>query len=579
MPRSGTHHREERLQLQEAAYLAGLHALWDKAWPPELPRKPHYPLGEIAISEHLREWARRQPGKPACIFYGTEISYAELDDLSDRFAALLHQHGVRRGDRVAVFLPNCPQFMIAFFGILKLGCVHVPVNPLFREAELAYELNDTGAEVVICLDSLLPLLRAVRAQTALRAVFVTGFADFMPAEPSFPAPAAMRQPRLPAGEGEIELMPALAAVPEPAPAVVPDLDAVAALNYTGGTTGMPKGCVHTQADMLYTAATSLATSFALTPDDVVVNFVPIFWIAGEDAGLLFPIVAGATTVLMARWDAVGFMAAVERYRASFSYLLVDNTVEILEHERMRDFDLSSLKRVRVSSFVKKLNPDFRSRWRALTGGTMVEAAWGMTETHTMDSFSVGMQQDDFDLNSQPVFVGLPQAGTEFKICDFESGTLKPLGEEGEICVRSPSLMRGYWNKPEATAEAIRGGFLHTGDIGVLDSEGYLHFLGRRKEMLKVKGMSVFPAEIEALLGQHPAIAGSGVIGREDAERGQVPVAYICLNPAAAEQPDEAALTAWCKARMAAYKVPEIRIVAALPMTATGKVKKEELRTL
>ncbi|WID99219.1 AMP-binding protein [Bosea vestrisii] len=567
------------MQLDEAAYLAGLHALWDKAWPAGIPRRPQYPLGEIAISEHLREWARRQPDKPACIFYGREISYAELDRLSDRFAALLQGHGVRTGDRVAVFLPNCPQFMIAFFGILKLGCVHVPVNPLFREAELAYELNDTGAEVVVCLDALLPILRKVRDETAVKSVLVTGFADFMPAEPSFPAPAAVLQPREPAGDDEIELMPALEAVTGPAPVVAVDLDAVAALNYTGGTTGMPKGCVHTQADMLYTAATSLSTSFALTPGDVVVNFVPIFWIAGEDTGLLFPIVAGATVVLMARWDVVGFMAAVERYRGSFSYLLVDNTVEVLEHPRRDEFNLSSLRTVRVSSFVKKLNPDFRQRWRELTGGTMIEAAWGMTETHTMDTFSVGMEQDDFDLTSQPVFVGLPQAGTEFKICDFETGALKPLGEEGEICMRSPSLMKGYWNKPEATTDAIRGGFLHTGDIGVIDTEGYLHFLGRRKEMLKVKGMSVFPAEIEALLGQHPAIAGSGVIGREDAERGQVPVAYICLNPAAAVQPDEAALTAWCRERMAGYKVPEIRIVPALPMTATGKVKKDELRKL
>lgn len=567
------------MQLDEAAYLAGLHALWAKAWPAGIAREPRYPLGEIAISEHLREWARRQPDKPACIFYGREISYAELDRLSDRFAALLHGHGVRSGDRVAVFLPNCPQFMVAFFGILKLGCVHVPVNPLFRETELAYELNDTAAEVIVCLDALLPILRQVRGETATRTVFVTGFADFMPAEPSFPAPSAALQPRVPAGEGEIELMAGLAAVTEPAPAAAVDLDAVAALNYTGGTTGMPKGCVHTQRDMLYTAGTSLATSFALTPDDVVVNFVPIFWIAGEDTGLLFPIVAGATVVLMARWDAAGFMAAVERYHASFSYLLVDNTVEMLEHPLRDAFDLSSLRTVRVSSFVKKLNPDFRQRWLDLTGGTMIEAAWGMTETHTMDTFSIGMQQDDFDLTSQPVFVGLPQAGTEFKICDFETGALKPLGEEGEICMRSPSLMKGYWNRPEATAEAIRGGFLHTGDIGVIDTAGYLHFLGRRKEMLKVKGMSVFPAEIEALLGQHPAIAGSGVIGREDAERGQVPVAYICLNPSVAEQPDAAALAAWCKERMAGYKVPEIRIVVALPMTATGKVKKEELRKL
>lgn len=563
--------------MDEATYFARLRAMQSAAWPVGVPREPHYPLGEIAISEHLREWAKRQPDKPACIFYGHEVSYGELNEFSERFAALLHEHGVRPGDRVAVFLPNCPQFMLAFFAILKLGAVHVPVNPLFREAELAYELNDTGARVVLCLDSLMPLLRRVREETPIETVFVTSFADILPQTPSFPVPPVLLQPRVVCDDA-IELLPALARTTAAAPAVNPDLDVVAVLNYTGGTTGMPKGCIHTQRDMLYTAGTSLAASFALSPADVVVNFVPIFWIAGEDAGLLFPMVAGATVVLMARWDAVGFMTAIERYKASFAYLLVDNAVEILEHPQVADFDLTSLRKVRASSFVKKLNPDFRARWRALTGADMIEAAWGMTETHTMDTFTIGMQQGDFDLLSQPVFVGLPVPGTDFKICDFDSGALMPLGENGEICVRTPSLFKGYWNKPEATAETIRDGFLHTGDIGVIDEQGYLHFLGRRKEMLKVKGMSVFPAEIEATLGQHPSIAGSGVIGREDRERGQVPVAFIALAEEAPDL-DEAALAAWCRARMAAYKVPEIRLVTSLPMTATGKVKKEELRAL
>lgn len=565
------------MTIDEAAYFDRLRQLQTAAWPAGIAREAHYPLGEIAISEHLREWARRQPEKPACIFYGRDISYRELDDLSDRFAALLHEHGVGPGDRVAVYLPNCPQFILAFFGILKLGAVHVPVNPMFREAELAYELNDTGARALLCLDSLMPALRQVRDQTQVHAVFVTSLAEMLPAEPSFPVPPALLQPTI-ACDDAIDLLPALARVTAPAPAFAPDLDAVAALNYTGGTTGMPKGCIHTQRDMLYTAGTSLAASFQLSPDDVVLNFVPIFWIAGEDTGLLFPLVAGATVVLMARWDAVGFMTAVERYEASFAYLLVDNAVEILDHPRTPAFDLTSLRKVRVSSFVKKLNPDFRARWRALTGADMIEAAWGMTETHTMDTFSIGMQQDDFDLLSQPVFVGLPVPGTDFKICDFDGGALMPLGETGEICVRTPSLFKGYWNKPEASAEAIRNGFLHTGDIGVIDEQGYLHFLGRRKEMLKVKGMSVFPAEIEAMLGQHPGIAGSGVIGREDAERGQVPVAFIALGEQAVGL-DEATLSAWCRERMAGYKVPEIRLVKALPMTATGKVKKEELRAL
>jgi fatty-acyl-CoA synthase len=226
--------------------------------------------------------------------------------------------------------------------------------------------------------------------------------------------------------------------------------------------------------------------------------------------------------------------------------------------------------------VKKLNKDYRRRWKELTGSILAESAWGMTETHTSDTFTTGFQDNDFDLDSQPVFVGLPVPGTEFKICGFDSGALVPLGGEGEIRVRSPSLLKAYWNKPDATADAIVDGWLRTGDIGTIDEQGFLHFLGRRKEMLKVKGMSVFPPEIEALLGQHPAVLGSGVVGRDDAERGQVPVAFIQLKPEAqATRAEE--IEAWCRARMAVYKIPEIRIIDALPMTATGKVKKQDLR--
>jgi acyl-CoA synthetase (AMP-forming)/AMP-acid ligase II len=563
---------------EEREYLDRLRALWSAAWPAGMPREPRYPHGEVPLTEYLRVWARLQPEKPAYIFYGREVSYRELDELSDRFAALLVPQGVGKGDPVAVFLPNCPQFAVAFFGILKLGAIHVPVNPLFREAELAYELNDTGATVILALDSLMPLVRAVQGQTTLRSVLVTSFADMLPTEPTLPLPEQLKQPRIECPDAT-DLMPALRAGPARAALPPADLDAVAALNYTGGTTGMPKGCVHTQRDMIYTAGTSLATSFALTPEDVVLNFVPVFWIAGEDLALILPIVAGSTTVLLARWDPVAAMKAVERYRVTFAYLLVDNAVEIMEHAEARTFDLTSLHKVRVSSFVKKLNPDFRERWRALTGSTLIEAAWGMTETHTMDTFSVGFQEGDYDLHSEPVFVGLPMPGTEFKICDFETGGLLPLGREGELCVRTPSMLKGYWNKPEASASALREGWLHTGDIGRIDEEGFIHFLGRRKEMLKVRGMSVFPAEIEALLGQHPAVLGSGVIGRPDPDKGQVPVAFLRVKAFEGNAPSPDEMTAWCRTKMATYKVPEIRIVDALPMTATGKVKKEELQQL
>jgi fatty-acyl-CoA synthase/long-chain acyl-CoA synthetase len=210
---------------------------------------------------------------------------------------------------------------------------------------------------------------------------------------------------------------------------------------------------------------------------------------------------------------------------------------------------------------------------------MVEAAYGMTETNTCDTFTVGLQEGNYDLAQQPVFVGLPVPGTDIIIRDFETGALKPLGESGEICVRSPSVLKSYWQKPEETAHALRDGWLHTGDIGMVNERGFVHYLGRRKEMLKVNGMPVFPAEIEMLLGRHPAIIGSGVVGRADARKGEVAVAFIQLDPAQAEGLDAEGLRHWCRDQMASFKVPEIRLVESLPMTATGKVKKEELSAL
>jgi long-chain acyl-CoA synthetase len=561
--------------MNEAVYLAELGLLQAQAWPQGLARAPVYPFGEAPLGAYLARWAELTPDKPAVMFYGAAMSYAELDRLSDRFAALLAAHGVRPGDPVCVFLQNCPQYHVVFHGILKLGAIHAPVSPMSRALELRYQLEDTGARVVVAQDQLMDVLREART-AAVDTVFVTSLAEALPAAPEIPVPASVAAARVACADA-IDLLPALAACTARTPAPAVDLDAVAALNYTSGTTGMPKGCAHTQRDMLYTAATGGMLGFRLSAEDVMLNFVPEFWIAGEDLGLIFPVFAGCTLVLLARWDAAGFMAAVDRWRVTKAYALVDSVVEVMEHPDVRRFDLRSLQGLYVSSFVKKLSVAYRRQWRALSGGVMVEAAFGMTETQTFDTFTGGLQQDDADLTSRPIFVGLPMPGTQFKVCDFESGALLPLGAEGELCVRSPSLLKGYWRKPEASAAALRGGWLHTGDNGVIDEQGFIHYLGRRKEMLKVNGMSVFPAEIEALLGQHPDVAGSGVVGVAHPERGEQPVAFIRLRTGAAV--DEAAMAAWCRANMSGFKVPRVVIVDELPLTATGKVMKHELLKL
>lgn len=545
-------------------------------WPASIPLEPVYPFGEIALGDYLRRWTLQQPDKPAVIFYGTTVSYAQLDLWSDRCAALLARHGVQRGDRVAVMLGNCPQFHIVFFAILKLGAVHVPVNPLFKEQEMLYELNDSSATVLVVLDQLADMTHRVLPKTSVGTTFFTSYHDMLPLQPTLPVPPAILVPRQ-VPSGMHDLMPLLDDTTLVPPLVVPDLDAPAALNYTGGTTGMPKGCVHTQRDMIYTAATTCSVANDIGPDEIALNYMSLFWIAGENAGMIFPIFTGSTVVLLARWDPVGAMAAIEHYAVTRASMVVDNAVEIMDHPQVGDYDLNSLKAIRVSSFVKKLNPGYRERWFALTGTVMAEAAWGMTETHTCDTFTTGQQTDNLDLRGQPVFVGLPVPGTVIKICSFDTGATLPVAQEGEIVVRSPSLLKAYWNKPESTAESLCDGWFRTGDIGVFDDRGCLHFLGRAKEMLKVKGMSVFPAEVEALLGQHPDVLGSGVVGQADADKGEAPIAFVRMREGSALS--EVALAFWCRDNMASYKVPQIRFVDELPMTATGKVKKHELQAL
>lgn len=561
--------------MDRKTHIEQLDRLWEKNWPKNFPREPDYPFGEVLITDYLRKRAQLTPDKPCVIYYGAEMSFGQLNDYSDRFAAYLAGRGLEKGDRVAVFMPNCPQFLIAFYGILKLGCIHVPVNPLFKEAEFVYEIQDADAKAIVALDLLYSLVAETREQTNLEVILSTRLTDWIPEKPTFPVPDLAQMPRQEC-PGSSDLMTVLDENPGPCPQVDVSLDDIAALNYTGGTTGMPKGCIHTQRDMLYTAACVNLGMGLPDENDMFVTYLPVFWIAGEDAGVLSPIFTGVPEILLTRWDADAVLKAIDKHKATIIYGLVDNIVELMDHPQVSQYDLSSLRETTVSSFVKKVNKEYRERWRDLTGCIMRESSYGLTETHTMDTLTAGLQTNDMDL-AKPGFVGLPMPGTRFMVADFDTSEPLPFNNEGEILVQSPSVMKAYWNKPDETARQLVGDWLHTGDIGAVDDNGFLYYLGRTKEMLKVKGMSVFPSEVETLLGQHPAIAGSGVIGRSDEKKGEVPVAFIQLKPEYEGQVSETDLTAWCKEKMAGYKVPEIRILDQLPLTATGKVQKEQLK--
>jgi acyl-CoA synthetase (AMP-forming)/AMP-acid ligase II len=242
---------------------------------------------------------------------------------------------------------------------------------MFKEHELLYELQDTGAEVIAAQDQLMPLVRLVLPQTRLRRVFVTSVAETLPAQPSVPVPESLAAPRIICSDA-VDLLPALQACTAPAPRDVPTLDDVAALNYTGGTTGLPKGCIHTQRDMIYTAATACGryVSAEAAEQEVAISFYPLFWIAGENTGLIMPVFNGSTLIELSRWDPVGWMASVELYEVTGAGMLVDNAVSIMDHPDVGKYNMRSLQRTGVSSFVKKLNTDYRRRWETLTGVTI-----------------------------------------------------------------------------------------------------------------------------------------------------------------------------------------------------------------
>ncbi|EZH65897.1 hypothetical protein DH09_13785 [Bacillaceae bacterium JMAK1] len=533
-------------------------------WPEGLPKNPTYPFGEVPLTEYLRRRAEKMPTKTCINYYGYELSFSELYDHSQRFAAYLRNKGIKTGDRVAVYLPNCPQFIIAFYGILAAGAVHVPVNPMFKEHELRHELEDSGAVAVITLETLYDSMSNVLA--GIETIVTTSLSDYTAEHPTLPLHPDLRTAKL----DELPTDDWLTNVQTVAPLHddYSSLDALAALNYTGGTTGMPKGCMHTQANMLYTMANSYVYNYNLSEDDVRLGYLPVFWIAGENAGVLMPVFSGATLILLYRWDKEAVFQAIETYKVTSFGGVTDNIVQLMEDETFHDRDLSSLTMTTVSSFIKKVTKAYREQWFNATGTVMRETSFGMTETHTSDTFTQGMQTNHFDLESRPIFVGLPMPGTKIKIVDFDTKQRLPLEQEGEIAISTPSLMKGYWGKDEAVGE-----WFYTGDIGVISETGYLHYIGRKKDMLKVNGMSVFPAELEHIISRHEHVNACAVVGKVDDEKGQIPVAFIQLRSRTTQTQMEKFLIE----NLSGYKVPEVILVDEMPLTTTGKIKKEVLR--
>ncbi|HWS74077.1 MAG TPA: AMP-binding protein [Quisquiliibacterium sp.] len=531
------------------------------------------PVDFTPLHEVLRGHARRQPDKPAFLWYGAPVTYADIDRGSDAFAARLAQLGVRKGEPVALYMQNCPQYVMAHYGIQKLGAVVCPCGPLYKEHELEYQLGDLGARVIVAADHLLPTVDKVRAKTKLEHVFVVHYGDLLPAAPSIAVPAELAElaaaPRTtPAGTEDFLAATRSGATP---PAVSVGPDDIALMTYTSGTTGLPKGAMLSFDNAYYKTSRSVG-AYDVRPDDVMLAIAPMYHIAGMLMAVNMNVYAGTTAVLLYRFDPLAVMQAIDRHRVNWWYSIAPMLVACMQVPDAKSYDLSSLRINATTSFGITFTEALAQQWKEYAPNcNSFEAAYGLSETHTMDTT---MPLDAIRWGTQ----GRPIAGNEIRIVDPDTGREVPVGEQGEITVRSRGVFKGYWNKPEATEKTLRDGWVYTGDMGRVDADGYLTFMGRFKEMIKVSGYSVFPEEVETILIRHPAIAQAAVIGVPDPEKGEVVRAFLVLRPEHAGKVSEADIVAWARENMAVYKAPrQVVFRDSLPATGAGKMLRRLLK--
>ncbi len=554
--------------------------IWMNHWPAFIPQEATYPKGKKPVFEYLRDNAREFPDRTAIVFYGKQVTYGELDRMSEQFAHFLIAAGLKKGDRIALFLPSCPQYHIAHYGINKMGGVIVPCSPLFKQWELAYQLRDTETTTIVTLDLLYPVVAAVAEDHPLDKVVVTSLHDFLPEELTMNPVPMMAAPKK-SYPGTTEFMDILSRYPSDPVGVDVSLEDTVQLQFTGGTTGLPKGAVLTHGCKLFKVATLMNVlradmAFLGHQDDTFTTLaiLPTFHIAGMLGAVDTMIAQGTTQVLMVMFDPVAAMQAIDRYKVQFFQAAVPMNMAMMGHPERKQYNLSSLKLCLTTSFGIQLTEEIVARWTADTGGCMLaEAAYGLTETHTFDTF-MPLHMPKYAAGCQ----GIPIPGQQIKIVSWDDRTREvPVGEMGEIALNNPGVLKSYWHRPEETRDTLVDGWVYTGDMGKFDEDGFLYFLGRKKEMIKVSGFSVFPEEVETFLMQHEAVDKVAVIGAPDPKKGEVIKAYIILKPEFKGVFDGETIIAWAKPRISSYKVPQaVEIRDALPMSGVGKLLRRVL---
>jgi long-chain acyl-CoA synthetase len=534
------------------------------------------PYPDCTLLDLVDATGRERPHHPALIFKGARMSYARLSKLSAAFAAALAELGVHKGDRVALLMPNCPQLVVAQLAAWQLGAVVAPMNPLYTEHELEQMLQMCAAETVVVLTPFYAKVKALQPHTSLHRVIATNIKEYLSPVLRFLFTIAKEKKeghRITLQPDDLwfgDLLRRYANSPPPRRAAAPEDPAL--LLFTGGTTGTPKGAVGTHRALVMAGMQihSWTGSLMKPWDDIIMGNMPLFHVYAQGGVLPTALVGHQPLVLIPNpRDLDDMLATIHKIRPTFLPGVPTLFIGLLNHPQVAagKADLSSLKL--CLSGAAPLMTETKQRFEALTGGRIVEG-YGLTESMmaTVVTPLAGAYK--------PGSTGLPLPDVELRIVDSETGDRElAAGEIGEILMRAPQVMTGYWQNSAETAEAIRAGWLHTGDIGYLDEDGYLFIVDRKKDVIKPSGFQVWPREVEEVIAAHPAVAEVGVAGVPDAYSGEAVKAWVVLR--AGQDVDADELQAFCRTRLAAYKVPrQIEFRASLPKTLIGKVLRREL---
>ncbi|MEV7996595.1 AMP-binding protein [Streptomyces sp. NPDC086077] len=517
----------------------------------------------------LRRVAGEAPDRTFLAYFDGRLSYREADELSDSVAGHLAERGVARGDRVAVLLQNSPHFVLAVLGAWKAGAVVVPVNPMYKSGEVGHVLRDGGVAALICSDRAWEsYLRETVAGSPVRVVLTACELDFQTRGDA----RVLTFERATRADDTDDLTAVARAGGKAAEGRLPSPDDIALISYTSGTSGTPKGATNTHGNIMYNAERQ-RTGLGLPEAPVYFAMAPLFHITGMVCQLGACLNSAGTLVLAYRFEAGVVLDAFAEHRPHYTVGPSTAFMALAAHPSVTRDHFSSFRI--ISSGGAPLPPALVEKFRA-GFGPYIRNGYGLTECTAPCAAVPPGREAPVDPASGTLAVGVPGPDTVVRIVDDE-GSEVPFGEQGEIVVRGPQVVPGYWRRPDATDETFPGGELRTGDIGFMDAEGWLYVVDRKKDMINASGFKVWPREVEDVLHTHPAVREAAVVGVPDGYRGETVKAYISLRPGAAPGPDE--LAAYCRERLAAYKYPRlVEILPDLPKTASGKILRRELRS-